>query len=196
MPNIYTGIRDSAMDSHIFQRDIRIEYGHRVRDVGTSHGSIHGHSGVVEAWVCADLAESGEQGGPVVSFDFLKDVLAEHVFSPCDKGLILDVHDPLVRTMRPTWSERDLADTVLAVAARGHMLTEGLCGKLYLILDPPTPQNLARHFYERMKQDVLSRSGGRSALLGVKFRETQDEWAGYGPSFGSHTEIHDWDHML
>lgn len=184
------------MDSHLFRREIRIDYAHRVREHGTGHGSLHGHSARVEAWVCADLQEIGGHGGMVVNFEFLKDVLAEHVFSPCDRGLVLDVHDPLVRTLRPTWSDRDLSATVLAIAAHGHMLTEGLSGKLYLIPDPPTPQNLARHFYERMKQDVLSKSGGRSALLGVKFSETPEEWAGYGPSFGSQTEIHDWDHML
>jgi 6-pyruvoyltetrahydropterin/6-carboxytetrahydropterin synthase len=182
------------MDSHLYRKQIQISYAYRVKAAGAD--SLTGAQAKVEVWVCADLQDSGEPDAFSVDFDFLKHVLAEHVFAPADGGLILDVHDPLVRTLRPTWSERDLADTVLAVAARGHMTTEGLCGKLYLILDPPTPQNLARHFYERMKEPVLTRSGGRSALLGVRFWRTPEEWAGYGPSFGSQTPIVDWEHML
>lgn len=182
------------MDSHLYRKQIQINYAYRVK--GAASSSLTGAQARVEAWVCADLQDSGDPAAFSVDFDSLSHVLNENVLAPCGHGLILDVHDPLVRTLRPTWSERDINDTVLAVAARGHMTTEGLTGKLYLIPDPPTPQNLARHFYERMKEPVLTRSGGRSALLGVRFWLTPEEWAGYGPSFGSQTPIVDWEHML
>lgn len=181
------------MDSHLYQRDISIDYAYRIK--GYRNSSLSGQRARIEAWVCADLQDSGEQGGLMLDFDFLKDVLHEHVCLPCDHALLLDVRDPLVRTLRPTWSERDLAETVLAVCARGHMTTEGLNGKLYLLPDAPTPQNLARHFYERLKGPVMTRSGGRSALLGVRVWKSERQWAGYGPSFGSHTPILEWDHL-
>lgn len=184
------------MDSHIFRREISIDYGYRVRTTNSAASSLHGRRGVVEAWINAELQDSGEQAGQVLDLEFLKDVLHENVMVPCDRGLILDVHDPLVKTLRPTWSDREVSDTILAVAARGHMITEGLSGKLYLILDPPTGQNLARHFHEKMKGPVLNRSGGRATLLGVKFWETPDQWAGYGPSFGSSVDVREWEHML
>lgn len=184
------------MDTHIYRREISLDYAHRVREHHFGEGSLTGHTGKAEAWVNAEIQDSGESAGQVLDFSFLSGVLVEHVAMPCHHGLILDVHDPLVRTLRPTWSDRDLADTVLAVSARGHMATEGLSGKLYLIPDPPTPQVLARHFYERMKQPVLSRSGGRASLIGVRFWETPESWAGYGPSFGSNTSVLEWEHML
>ena len=184
------------MDSHIFRREISIDYGYRVRTTNSATSSLHGHSARVEAWINAELQDSGEQAGQILDLEFLKEVMHEHITVPCDRGLILDVHDPLVRTLRPTWSDRDVADAILAVAARGHMTTEGLCGKLYLILDPPTAANLARHFHEKLKQPVLSRSGGRATLLGIKFLETPEHWAGYGPSFGSSVETLEWEHML
>ncbi len=184
------------MDTHIYRREISLDYAHRVIGHHSGQGSLTGHTGRVEVWVNAEIQDSGESAGQVLSFHFLPELLAQNVTSPCHHGLILDVHDPLVRTLRPTWSERDLADTVLAVAARGHMLTEGLSGKLYLIPDPPTAQVLARHFYEKMKQPVLSRAGGRASLIGVRFWETPETWAGYGPSFGSNTNALEWEHML
>jgi 6-pyruvoyl-tetrahydropterin synthase len=184
------------MDSHIFRREISIDYGYRVRTANSATSSLSGHSSKIEAWINAELLDSGEQAGQVLDLDFLKDVLHDQITVPCDGSLILDVHDPLVKTLRPTWSDREVSDTILAVSARGHMTTEGLTGKLYLILDPPTAANLARHFHEKLKQPVLSRSGGRATLLGIKFWETADQWAGYGPSFGSSVETLEWEHML
>jgi 6-pyruvoyl-tetrahydropterin synthase len=184
------------MDSHIFRREICIDYGYRVRSTNSATSSLHGGRARVEAWINAELLDSGEQAGQVLDLEFLKDVLHDAISVPCDRGLILDVHDPLVRTLRPTWSDRDIAETILSVAARGHMTVEGLSGKLYLIPDPPSGHNLARHFHEKMKQPVLSRSGGRATLLGVKFWENPQQWAGYGPSFGSSVDLHEWEHML
>lgn len=194
--DIYTETLGESMDSHIFRREISIDYGYRVKTTNSATSSLHGRRARVEAWINAELLDSGEQVGQVLDLEFLKDVMHEQISVPCDRGLILDVHDPLVRTLRPTWSDRELADVVLSVAARGHMMTEGLSGKLYLILDPPTGQNLARHFHEKLKQPVLSLSGGRASLLGVKFWDTPDQWAGYGPSFGSNADVHEWEHML
>jgi 6-pyruvoyltetrahydropterin/6-carboxytetrahydropterin synthase len=76
------------------------------------------------------------------------------------------------------------------------MLTEGLSGKLYLIPDSPTAPNLARHWYERIKQPVLSRSGGMAALIGIRFWETPNCWSAYGPAFGSDSPVLEWEHML
>ena len=181
------------MDSHISCTQIDIDFSHRV-DKPTS--SLHGHRSRIEAWTRCDLQDSGEQGGLMLDCGFLKDVLLEHITAPCDHGLILDVHDPLVRTLRPTWSDRDISNTILSVSARGHMTTEGLSGKLYLIADSPTAPNLARHWYERLKQPVLSRSGGTAALIGIRFWETPNCWSAYGPAFGSSAIVLDWEHML
>lgn len=184
------------MDSHIFRRSISIDYGYRVRTTNSATSSLHGGRARIEAWINSELQDSGEQAGQVLDLGFLNEVLHDKITVPCDRSLILDVHDPLVKTLRPTWSDREVSDTILAVAARGHMTTEGLSGKLYLILDPPSGQNLARHFHEKLKQPVLNRSGGRATLLGVKFWESPDQWAGYGPSFGSSVETLEWEHML
>lgn len=181
------------MDSHVSCTQIDIDFSHRVKQPGPS---LHGHRGRIEAWIRCDLQDTGEQGGLSLDCGFLKDVMCEHISAPCDHGLILDVHDPLVRTLRPTWSERDHAEVILSVAARGHMLTESLCGKLYLILDSPTAPNLSRHWYERLKQPVLSRSGGQAALAGIRFWETPKSWSAYGPAFGSKATVLEWEHLL
>jgi hypothetical protein len=122
---------------------------------------------------------------------FLSGILAEQISTPCGGALILDVHDPLVRTLRPVWSEREQADAVLFVCARGQMTTEGILGKMYLIPDQPTPPTLARHWHDRLKQPVAIRSAGLVSLIGVRFWESPDSWSAYGPAFGSGAEDQD-----
>lgn len=181
------------MDSHVSCSQIDIDFSHAVEKPVRC---LQGHLGRIEAWMRCDLQDSGVQGGLSLDPGFLKDVLLEHITFPCDHGLILDVHDPLLRTLRPSWGDRDVSDTVLSVCARGHMTTEGLSGKLYLIPDSPTAPNLARHWYERVKQPVLSRSGGMASLVGIRFWETPNSWSAYGPAFGSSAIVLDWEHML
>jgi 6-pyruvoyltetrahydropterin/6-carboxytetrahydropterin synthase len=192
-PQIYVRSELESMDSHVSCTQIDIDFSHKVKRPGAS---IHGHRGRIEAWIRGDLQDSGEQGGLVLDCGFIKDVLHEHITAPCDHGLILDVRDPAVRLLRPTWSDRDHANTVLAVCSRGHMSTEGILGKLYLIADDPTAPNLARHWYERIKQPALNRSGGQASLVGIRFWETPNCWSAYGPAFGSDAAILEWNQML
>ncbi len=183
------------MDSHIFRKEICIDYAHRVKGHKTTCSFLHGHRGKIEAWVRAEILESGSRTGLDIDFDFICEILAERVAAPCDHGLILSVDDPLVRTLRPTWSDEDMMRIALATDTHGQMITEALCGKLYLIPDAPNCQNLARHFFERLRQPILSRSGGRAKLVGLRFWETPGSWASYGPEFGSQSAILEWDQL-
>ena len=121
----------------------------------------------------------------ILDFSFLKELMMEHIDAPCDHGMILHVTDPLVRLFRPNWSDEDHRNTVEAVMRRGHMQTEGLCGKLYLMDSTPTAENLARHWFHRMEKAVVSRSDDKASLVGIRVWETPNCSAAYGPYFGS-----------
>lgn len=145
--------RDGDIVSFVITRKIEIDAGHRVPDHRSKCKNIHGHRYVIEAVCEGGLFESGEQRGMVLDFGFLKQLMVEHIDEPCDHGLILAKDDPL-RAMR-------------------------LEGKFYWIDGPPTAENLARHWFERLRNPVKAQSQENARLVKMRVWETPNCFAEY-----------------
>ncbi|RLQ88395.1 6-pyruvoyl trahydropterin synthase family protein [Notoacmeibacter ruber] len=166
-------------------RRIGIDAGHRIRLHGSKCRNLHGHRYTIEA-VCEahELAGSGEQAGMVLDFGFLKDEMMAEIDSPCDHGFIAEAADQDLLTMFAPKSEDAGAfiDTLRqAVEKQGFAQTveTALGTKLYVIGPPPTAENLARHWFERLASRVEKRSEGRARLVKLVVWETPNcsaEW--------------------
>ena len=167
------------------RRQIGIDAGHRIRLHGSKCRHLHGHRYTIEA-VCEaeQLAATGEQAGMVLDFAFLKDEMMREIDSPCDHGFIAELADIDLLAM--------FAPAGMGGAEFAQQLEAGVrdCGfanpqataldtKLYVIAVPPTAENLARHWYERLGPRVAARSDGRARLVRLVVWETPNcaaEW--------------------
>jgi 6-pyruvoyltetrahydropterin/6-carboxytetrahydropterin synthase len=167
------------------RRQIGIDAGHRIRLHGSKCRHLHGHRYTVEA-VCeaGELADTGEQAGMVLDFAFLKDEMLGEIDSPCDHGFIAEVADTdLLALFTPAGTEpAEFAQALDAVVReQGFALPDdtALGTKLYVIGVPPTAENLARHWFERLAPRVAVRSAGRARLVRIVVWETPNcaaEW--------------------
>lgn len=170
-------MRKNAFDSteHLISRKIEIDAAHRVPKHGSKCRGVHGHRYVVEAW-CAGPLSANEQEGMVIDFGFLKEEMVSVIDEPCDHSAIFAANDPILKHL--------LNDTG---GMSGELAREGYCqrsydyGKVYVIPDAPTAENLAKHWFERLSDRVRRRTDGRCRLAMVKVWETPNCWAAYGP---------------
>lgn len=166
-------------------RQIGIDAAHRIAEHGSKCRNLHGHRYKVEATCQASagrLHESGEEGGMVLDFGFLKQEMLTVIDEACDHGLILDVADRAVLALfapDPTAANAWMDGLAAEVAAQGYAQVEdALLGqKLYLIPYPPTAECLARHWFERLAPRVAARSGGWAELTGLTVWETPNCYA-------------------
>jgi 6-pyruvoyltetrahydropterin/6-carboxytetrahydropterin synthase len=167
------------------RRQIGIDAGHRIRLHGSKCRHLHGHRYTIEAVCEADqLAGEGEQAGMVLDFAFLKDEMIGQIDAPCDHGFIAELADiELLAMFTPAEAGRvefvEKLDT--AVREQGFAVPDhtALGTKLYVIPVPPTAENLARHWFERLAPRVAARSEGRARLARVVVWETPNcaaEW--------------------
>lgn len=166
-------------------RRIGIDAGHRIRLHGSKCRNLHGHRYTIEA-VCeaVQLADDGEQAGMVLDFGFLKDEMMNEIDAPCDHGFIAEIGDFGVLEMfapESQTAEGFMQGLAKAVAESGHAATTEtrLGTKLYVIGTPPTAENLARHWFERLAPRVEARSEGRAKLVKITVWETPNcaaEW--------------------
>lgn len=160
-------------------RHIEIDAAHRVPDHLSKCRNLHGHRYKVEAHVAGALAVEGSQTGMTLDFSFIKEALIQKVHDPCDHGLILKYDDPMLKLL--------LADFVVSeflgekdvrwCQEVEHPISKGL--KLYLMADTPTAENLACHWYHRMKDMIRDRSESRAWLGRIRVHETPNCWAEY-----------------
>jgi 6-pyruvoyltetrahydropterin/6-carboxytetrahydropterin synthase len=164
-------------------REIGIDMGHRVPDHRSKCKNLHGHRYRVIATVQGSLHEEGEQTGMVVDYGFLKQIMMETVDAWFDHGMALWVQDPLLL--------HELGSPVGYV--REKTAKFGWCiipadagwrwGKLVVMHDVPTAENLAKLWYKMMAPGVnqmLHDSDDR--LYSVTVWETPNCSATYRPN--------------
>lgn len=143
------------MDRFRITRKIEIDAAHRVPDHGSKCQHVHGHRYVIEATCEGELAPVGEERGMVMDFGFLKEVMVAHIHDRCDHAMILWQQDP-----------------------RFDKLYE-ICGKVHVVPDTPTAENLAREWFRGVALGVEHRTGGRAQLTQIRVYETPNCWADY-----------------
>lgn len=156
-------------------REIGIDAGHRVTDHASKCRNIHGHRYTIQAHVDGELAKQGASNGMTVDFGFLKDLMMKKIDEPCDHGLILWAQDPLLDTLPelsiPSHALRAMAEFDMEVPCTWQG------GKLLVLRDVPTAENLARHWFHQLKHGVDGLSHGRCSLIAVRVWETPNCWA-------------------
>jgi len=165
------------MTSFTVSRQIFIDAGHRVLTHGSKCRNLHGHRYMIEA-VCeaGRLQDAGEQSDMVLDFGFLKEEMMAVIDAPCDHGFLAHVgDDQLLKMFRPDGAAPDWLDKVkAAVATDGYCLTTDtrMDTKLYVLDANPTAEQLAKHWYFRLKPVVASRSQGHARLAELVVWET------------------------
>ncbi|HVI53316.1 MAG TPA: 6-carboxytetrahydropterin synthase [Candidatus Sulfotelmatobacter sp.] len=165
------------MTSFTVSRQIYIDAGHRVLTHGSKCRNLHGHRYMIEA-VCeaGRLQDVGEQSDMVLDFGFLKEEMMAVIDAPCDHGFLAHVQDDQLLSMfRPDGAAADwLAQVKDTVARDGFYLTTDtrMNSKLYVLDANPTAEQLARHWYFRLKPVVAARSGGLARLAEMVVWET------------------------
>ena len=165
------------MTSYSVSRQISIDAGHRVMTHGSKCRHLHGHRYTIEATCTADhLQGAGEQSDMVLDFGFLKDEMMAVIDAPCDHGFLAHVEDHgLLGMFRPEGADESwLAGLRAAVTKDGFCLTSDtrMQTKLYVLDVNPTAEQLARHWFRRLKPLVASRSNGLASLREMVVWET------------------------
>lgn len=137
-------------------REIGIDAAHRVPTHGSKCKNVHGHRYTIEAH-CegAETILSGEQKDMILDFGWLKEEMMWAINDPCDHGIILWEQDPLVEVFRRA-AERD----------------KQLFFKMLVVPFIPTAEQLAKYWFEKLKDKVVSRSQGYATLGAIKVWET------------------------
>jgi 6-pyruvoyltetrahydropterin/6-carboxytetrahydropterin synthase len=169
------------LDRHVVSRSAGINLGHRVASAVPACAGIHGHHATVAALCTVRPPLSSSADRPPPDPGFIADVLRAEVVLPCDGAMVLSSADPLANVLRPAVL---LGVSELSVDEQGWWEGAGEFGRLYLIADPPTPENLARHWFARMAKPMGRYSAGTAELAGVKVRLSPDMEAAFGPAFG------------
>jgi len=164
----------------VMSRRIEIDAAHRVPHHESKCFYIHGHRYAIIANVQGLLAASGPETGMVMDFGFLKEVMIEHIHDPCDHGLILWNKDDLILNaiswqVSEPFPGKDFTGPWMA----GHSVSQKAPWKLYIMAEVPTAENLAKHWYLRMKAEVTERTNNRAFLKSVVVYETPNGSAIY-----------------
>ncbi|UKJ75432.1 6-pyruvoyl trahydropterin synthase family protein [Azospirillum brasilense] len=173
--------------SFTITRQIGIDAGHRIASHASKCCHLHGHRYVVEAScrsVDGRLHDQGEQSGMVLDFGFLKEEMMDHIDTPCDHGLIVELGDAdLLNLFVPPGSDVWMWREALSaeIQTNGYVATSEtrLNQKLYVVPFPPTAECLARHWFERLGPAVQRRSNGLAELDCVTVWETPNCRADY-----------------
>jgi 6-pyruvoyltetrahydropterin/6-carboxytetrahydropterin synthase len=169
-------------NTYLIEREIGIDAGHRVTLHGSKCKNLHGHRYTVIAACTGPLVEKGEQQGMVLDFGFLKDEMMKAIDECCDHAMILGVDDPLARHFIGD-NARFASEVRPQVVATGYFhTTQSLTGALYIMDAVPTAENLAEHWYSKLKPRVEARSDGQAHLYQIKVYETPNCMAAY-PAF-------------
>lgn len=161
-------------------REIGIDAGHRVTNHGSKCKNLHGHRYTIHATVTGPLSQAGESEGMTLDFGFLKEIMLKCIDEPCDHALILWWDDPLLPILMPL----DLAD----FDRTRPLSVMGSCGRVYLVPFVPTAENLAWHWFELLRPEVLTCTNGRAKILKLRVDETPNCWAEYSQEESSINE--------
>lgn len=147
-------------------REIGIDAAHRVPDHKSKCFQLHGHRYTVQATCVGELHSEGEQKGMTIDFSFLKEIMIKHIHDPCDHGTIIYIHDAVL--CNTLGIDPDMPTDALP----SHL-------KIYWLNCVPTAENLAKHWFNSMSQDVVRASKGLADLQKVTVHETPNCSATY-----------------
>ena len=173
-------------ESHLIERKISIDAGHRVMTHGSKCAHIHGHNYIVYAVCEGPLAEEGEQTGMVLDFGFLKEIMMNEIDHFCDHGFIAYIDDmPVLKMFEPNDYQGAVSDWYQELKYgfdefNSVLRTDCAYGsKVYFVDFIPTAENLARHWYKRLAPQVIKRSNGLAKIHKVIVWETRNCSASY-----------------
>lgn len=159
-------------------RKIEIDAGHRLPFHESKCRNMHGHRYVIEAYCSGKLASQGSEQGMVMDFTFLKEEMLKTIDEPCDHGFIIWSGDgeilPLFFPNGNVEDHIDIAneDGYWAGNSENNM-------KIYIMSTVPTAENLAKHWYERLRERVSKATKNTVTLEKVKVWETPNCSAEY-----------------
>jgi 6-pyruvoyltetrahydropterin/6-carboxytetrahydropterin synthase len=136
-------------------KEIEIDMGHRVTNHKSKCASLHGHRYKIEVGVDDKVidTEGSSDEGMVIDFGDLKDIMMQAIDAKYDHGFVLWKEDPMYESL--------CADS-----------NTKLVGVNFI----PTAENLARHWYLRIKPDLEKRN---IKIKHVKVWETPTSTATY-----------------
>lgn len=165
-------------------REIGIDAAHRVPLHGSKCRNLHGHRYTIQATCSGPLVDAGEQSGMVLDFGFLKEEMMAEIDAPCDHGTIIYQHDYELLNMFMTKASIDKGSawgkSVRASSTNGWGAGDAPNGmKVYVVTFPPTAEELARHWFERLAPRVAARSESKARLRRVRVWETPNCYADF-----------------
>ena len=168
------------MDNHLITRQIEIDMGHRVTYHASKCRNIHGHRYRIHAHCRGPLAGEGSSEGMVIDFGFLKEEMMKEIHKPCDHALCLWWQDPFIRAFfqDDTWKEIE-SKMKKGIFSLDPRKGDKLATQIYITEFVPTAENLARHWFERLRYRVVERSDKRASLIRVDVWETPNCRASY-----------------
>ena len=159
---------EQLIEQHFITREIGIDMGHRVTYHGSKCKNLHGHRYTIQATCVGPLYTEGEQQGMVLDFGFLKEEMMAEIDEPCDHGMCLWLEDSWTRKFLATVNDKDCEIVREAVEAKGYCAVQSDAGKYYIVPFVPTAENLAKHWYTRLKACVYDRTNGQATLDNIK----------------------------
>lgn len=153
--------------------EIGIDMGHRIAQHGSKCANLHGHRYRIEVTcegtVIDDDGLDQPENGMVLDFGFLKQVMLEQIDLHFDHGTCLWYKDPIL-IHDIGLDHQYIVDTVV---------NRGWCndriwkwGKLVILRETPTAENLAKHWADRIALPIHQRSNGNAMLYSVRVWET------------------------
>ncbi len=109
-----------------------------------------------------------------MDFGFLKEEMMAIIDADCDHSLILWEKDPLLPKMLKLGAYVGLINNK-SFEIMSSDLTH--CGKIYIMDQVPTAENLAYHWGYRLLQRVMDRSNDQARLIILGVGETPNCWA-------------------
>lgn len=183
-PPVAHGVEDKGTtlrsQETVIVREIGIDMGHRVTNHGSKCRNMHGHRYKIEAAVAGGLYTSGEQEGMVLDFGFLKEEMMKAIDAIFDHGMCLWRRDEIVIATLTT-DELNAVDEAIKLVGIGYLAKSKFWGKIVVVPQVPTAENLSRLWYELMREPVKRRSDGKAKLLYIKVWETPNSQATYLP---------------
>lgn len=160
-------------------REIGIDSGHRIPNHHSKCRNLHGHRYRILATLEGATAMTGSVEGMAggMDFGFFKDEMMSVIDSYCDHALVLCESDPLINVLSKNVVKillRSDEDYVVLEEKSTH------CGKIYVMKQVPTAENLANHWYMRLAPRIEQRSQGAANLLKVRVFETPNCYADVG----------------
>src|SRR5919112_2049803 len=168
------------MKKFLIDRKIEVDAAHRVHLHGSKCGQLHGHRYSIHAVCSGSLAEGGEEDGMVMDFGFLKDEMMSVIDDCCDHGLILSEKDPLLKILlSKEYRYHPIAKPSGFSLIANSIVHDISIGKIYIIKNTPTAENLAQHWFLRLAPRVEDRTNNWAALERVIVFETPNCYASY-----------------